>query len=318
MLVQKPLKALGGVLLSLIGSCAIFVWVSYSYKSAALLDSANTVQITDGVVQFVEHGAENKLSGHSVVILHGTPGGYDQFNHYGRLLADRGHHIVLPSRAGYLGTDASQSSLQQQATALAQLLDSLAVNEAVIVGISGGGPTALQFVTDYPQRSKGLVTVAAITDPSIDPLDPAEPLPDLSLSQSLLFYLLSFAPNLAAPAGSGLSELQIDNVQIAGTEMFQSLSFYELRKTGYQNDWQQLLQQQSDGQALGERLRALSLPTLAVHGEEDANVSIEHSFSLVEIVPGASLIAVPEATHLFLVTEINLIVDRIEDFLNSL
>ncbi len=318
MLVKNSLKSLGWGLLVLLGGCVIYLWVSYSYKSTGLLSSANTVEIDNGVVQFIEHGLENKQSGHSVVVLHGTPGGYDQFNHYGRLLAARGHHIVLPSRAGYLGTDTVNSSLQRQVSTLAKLMDFLAIEEAVIVGISGGGPVALQFVTDYPQRSEGLVMIAAISDPSINPLDPAQPTPSLSFSQNLLFYLLSFFPGLVAPAGPALSAYQSDNVEIAGTEMFQSLSFYSLRKAGYQNDWQQLLQQQSNVQTLREGLSAITLPTLLIHGEQDVNVPIEHSDSVVELISGARLISVPEATHLFLITEINFIVDRIEEFVNSL
>lgn len=315
---KKPLRSLGIVLLLTACVLTALAWLKYVEKSEQLLTAAESIAIGSGVVQFVEHGVDNKHKGQTLVILHGTPGGFDQFNHYGHMLSARGYHVVLPSRAGYLGTDLNQRSLQQQSDTLANLLDILEIEKSVVIGISGGGPSALQFVADFPERTQAMILVAAVIDPLISPLDSDEPLPTLSSSQSLLFYLIHYFPGLVAPASPELSGVQSNNVKIAGQEMFQSLSFYGLRQEGYQNDWQQLLLQQSRPQGLAEQLKSLRVPTLAIHGQRDTNVPIEHSYALIDLVPNAQLIEVPSATHLFLVTEINLIVESVIEFVESL
>jgi pimeloyl-ACP methyl ester carboxylesterase len=52
---------------------------------------------------------------------------------------------------------------------MAALLDTLNISKAVVIGVSGGGPTALQFALRHPHRSSALVMVAAITKRHLQP-----------------------------------------------------------------------------------------------------------------------------------------------------
>ena len=304
---------IAGVLLTLVAALA----VDYHLLLRNTLSNGSTIVIEGSVVQYKEHGSPNSRANNSIVILHGTPGGYDQFNRYGEWLTDSGYHVIIPSRDGYLRTESTQATFEQQADSLSLLLRELNVSTATVVGISGGGPIALQFALRHSNQVSALILVAALTDPTLNPAAQTSTPPSLSFSQNILFYLLSHFPTLAAEVDPSLPDEQRSNIRLAGMDLFRSLTLYDNRQTGYLNDWQQFEDQRYSYSELQSALATLQTPVLAIHGTEDSNVEIEHSESLINIVPHGRLIEVPEATHLFLMTEIEFILSNIVDFIEA-
>jgi len=96
--------------------------------------------------------------GPPVLLVHGAGGGFEQGLELGQALARDGYRIIAVSRFGYLGTpvppDASASA---QADAHACLLDALNIPRAAIMGVSAGGPSALQFALRHGDRTAALV-----------------------------------------------------------------------------------------------------------------------------------------------------------------
>jgi pimeloyl-ACP methyl ester carboxylesterase len=80
------------------------------------------------------------------LLLHGAGGGYDQGLWLGKLALGDGYKFVAVSRYGYLRTPIPpNASIQRQAAAYRDLLDGLNVQKVVVVGVSAGGPSAMQF-----------------------------------------------------------------------------------------------------------------------------------------------------------------------------
>jgi len=78
--------------------------------------------------------------------------------------------LIAPSRVGYLRTPLTTGRTPADgADAMAALLDKLAIPQAVVIGVSGGGPTALQFALRHPSRTSALIMVAAITKRHLQP-----------------------------------------------------------------------------------------------------------------------------------------------------
>ena len=108
-----------------------------------------------------------KGEGPPVLVLHGAGGGYDQ----GLLLAGMtsfgdSFKLISVSRFGYLRSPIPEdSSVEAQAALYAILLDHLKVETAFVIGGSAGGPSALQFAHDYPDRCVALILVSAISMP---------------------------------------------------------------------------------------------------------------------------------------------------------
>jgi pimeloyl-ACP methyl ester carboxylesterase len=106
-----------------------------------------------GPIEYAEEG-----EGPPVLVVHGAGGGFDQGLELGEGLARAGFRVIAPSRFGYLGTPLpADASAEAQADAHACLLDALNVRRAAIMGVSAGGPSALQFALRSPDRTTALV-----------------------------------------------------------------------------------------------------------------------------------------------------------------
>jgi pimeloyl-ACP methyl ester carboxylesterase len=96
--------------------------------------------------------------GPTVLVVHGAGGGFDQGLDIGDGLVRAGFRVIAPSRFGYLRTPLpGDSSPEAQADAHACLLDTLDIPDVAIMGVSAGGPSALQFALRFPARTRALV-----------------------------------------------------------------------------------------------------------------------------------------------------------------
>ena len=111
-----------------------------------------------GPIEFAESG-----TGPAVLVVHGAGGGFDQGLRTGRALLGDGYRIVAPSRFGYLGTPLPvDASPQAQADAYACVLDALHLETVPVIGMSAGGPSAMQFCLRYPERCSALVLLVPL------------------------------------------------------------------------------------------------------------------------------------------------------------
>ena len=109
-----------------------------------------------------------KGEGPPILIAHGNGGGYDQGLELAELYISGGFKVLAPSRFGYLNTPlptGMNASPMAQADAYVSLLDELKIPRAVILAVSDGGPSALQFAIRHPERCVGLIMVAAKSSP---------------------------------------------------------------------------------------------------------------------------------------------------------
>jgi len=67
-------------------------------------------------------------------------------------MAGRGYRLIAPSRFGYLGSSMPPSHAAMQADAYAQLLDRLGIEKVMVVGISAGAWSSMQFAIRHPER----------------------------------------------------------------------------------------------------------------------------------------------------------------------
>lgn len=114
--------------------------------------NAKTADLSYGKMAYVDEG-----DGEVILSVHGIFGGYDQaFDTCEDFASD--YRILAPSRFGYLGSDISgKGTPSEQASAYAELLDSLGIDKAYLLATSAGGSIAIRFALDYPERTKGLI-----------------------------------------------------------------------------------------------------------------------------------------------------------------
>lgn len=140
------------------------VGVSYRRDMAAaqarVAAGSRMIETACGRVEYGEEG-----NGPPVLVIHGAGGGYDQGLTLGEYLVGEGYRIIAPSRFGYAnGPIPADSSLAAQAQTYACLLDALDIAGPVpVVAVSMGGPSALTFAVQHPERVQALVMAGAIS-----------------------------------------------------------------------------------------------------------------------------------------------------------
>jgi pimeloyl-ACP methyl ester carboxylesterase len=98
-----------------------------------------------------------------LLMIHGSGGGHDQGMAWARPLVQHGVRVIAMSRFGYLRTPRPvDASPEAQADAHICLLDALGIGKAAVMGVSAGGPSAMQTAIRHPDRVSALVLVVPI------------------------------------------------------------------------------------------------------------------------------------------------------------
>lgn len=100
----------------------------------------------------------------AVLLVHGLFGSTEVWRYNVDALVDAGYRVITYDRPGFGLSDKSESynyGMDNQIDLMAQLMDALAIESAVVVGHSAGGNVAAHFAATYPQRVEKLVLVDA-------------------------------------------------------------------------------------------------------------------------------------------------------------
>jgi 2-hydroxy-6-oxonona-2,4-dienedioate hydrolase len=122
---------------------------------ARLAGRSRLVHTGSGLVEVAEAG-----HGPPVLVVHGAAGGFDMGLRVGADVLGDDFHVIAPSRFGYLGTPMpTDASLDDQADALAALLDALDVVTVAVVAVSAGAQPATRLALRHPERVRALVLI---------------------------------------------------------------------------------------------------------------------------------------------------------------
>lgn len=274
-------------------------YAAWKRATQARLEAGSRVVSTPrGPVEYSELGA-----GETVLVLHGRPGGYDQGRFLARRLGEDLAHWVAVSRPGYLRTplDVGRTPAEQ-ADAFAALLDALGIGRAVVLGLSGGGPSALQFALRHSSRCRGLILVSAITR--------RRPPRDRSLGHQVYDRLIArsdwgawlFFRMIARLVGPGAREGLATVLELSES----------LRGAGRRNDLVQI-------SALPDLPPSgIVVPALILHGAADRIVPLAHAEAAAGVIPGAQLVAIAEGGHDVAFRSPRAVAPEISSFLTNL
>jgi pimeloyl-ACP methyl ester carboxylesterase len=110
----------------------------------------------------IEYGEAGNIEGPAVLVIHGAGGGFDQGLDLAADLAANGFRVIAISRFGYLRTPLpSDASAVAQADAHAAVLDALHIRRCAVLGVSAGGPSAMQLALRHPGRVTALILMVA-------------------------------------------------------------------------------------------------------------------------------------------------------------
>jgi pimeloyl-ACP methyl ester carboxylesterase len=279
------------IVVAVLASIVAFRYRRWSVERLRALSSGSRIAETSvGPIEYVLKGRRGPV----VLFLHGMPGGYNQAPAEQR----DGYRLLAPSRPGYLATPlAAGRTPAQQAKAYAALLDTLGIERVVVMGASGGGPSAIEFSALFPERTTALILLEAVSqsfpnEGKIMPVLRSDLVYWLSVSTILKTAGIKALVAMQIPDKSNAERVTGDPRKLAEFERaVWSIWPMSKRLVGYRND----LAQVDDLALPADRVRA---PALIVHGTGDRLVPFAHSEKLARQIDGARLHAVAGADHM--------------------
>jgi 2-hydroxy-6-oxonona-2,4-dienedioate hydrolase len=260
---------------------------------------------------------EAALIGHgsTVLISHGSGAGYDMGLWLAQLIGGQ-FQYVAPSRFGYLRTPVpSNPSPEAQADVYAALLDTINVNSIIIIGLSAGGPSALQFALRHPGRCRGLIMLSAASHP-VPPLPPIlrAVYPFMLKSDFIPWLFYAIAPNAVFQA-NGVSRSLLAQIKFEREKMHLLDALYQTtfpstpRRDGMLNDMQQLTLFPS------YPIELITVPTLVVHAANDPIIPVESGEFSARTIPHAQFIRLEDGGHFVCITHREKTMPLVQGFL---
>lgn len=277
------------------------------------------LQTPHGPVEVFQSGA-----GPALLALHGGMGGYDQSLLLARAaLGDEPDaRVIAVSRPGYLGTPLrSRVTPEQQADLYAGLLDRLGVSTSLVIAVSAGGPSALQFALRHPSRCAGLILVSCCTGQLDVPPEVASRMPAMKLMARLPWLIAIMRWRLERnPLKSARRSIRDEALAartladpVAGPLLreLQSSTLRRLaeRLPGTLNDIDQFssLPPISVG--------PIEVPMLMIHGKADRVVPFAHGQRVADSAGLAELLAIDGGEHVSLFTHLAAIRPKVRAFI---
>ena len=238
-------------------------------------------------------------SGPPVVLIHGMVNSSRHWREVALRLADS-HTVIAPDLIG-LGDSATPRgdySLGAHAAAIRDLLTSIGIGEATIVGHSLGGGVAMQYFWQFPQRVERLVLVSSGgLGREVSPLLRGAAVPGASAAVWAAAHprVLNALEDVAARFDRRGSTRGVYLRAVVR-------ALRPLEAAGARRAFLQTLRSVID--ARGQRVSATDrlyllgpVPSLVVWGERDQTIPLEHGREAHELIPNSRFRTLPRAAH---------------------
>ena len=257
-------------------------------------------------------------SGETLLLIHGMAGSSETWRAVIPQLAKK-YRVIAPDLLGHGQSDKPRGdySLGAFAVWLRDLLDELGVTRATVVGQSLGGGVAMQFVYQHPDYCQRLVLISSgglgpdvgwtlrlLSAPGAELILPViAPKPVLNVGNKLRSWLS--AAGIQSPRGaeiwSAYSSLSDSQTRQAFLRTLRSVVDYR-------------------GQAVSALNRlhlTCQLPTMAIWGDKDQIIPVDHAYAAQAARPGSRLEVLAGVGHFPHVERPTDVVDLIDDFITT-
>jgi pimeloyl-ACP methyl ester carboxylesterase len=238
-------------------------------------------------------------SGPNLVLIHGMINSSRHWEDVAGRLAGS-YRVIAPDLIGHgdSATPRGDYSLGAHAASIRDLLATIGVERATIVGHSLGGGVAMQFFYQFPQRTErlGLISSGGLGD-DVSPLLRVAALP----GSGALLRLAANRRLVDGLAGAGSRLKERGNRQGVYLEAV-ARALRPLGDEGSRRAFVQTLRAVIDahGQRVSARDRLYLLggmPTLIAWGERDRTIPVEHGREAAAAIPNCRFETLPRAAH---------------------
>ena len=244
--------------------------------------------------------------GEPLVLVHGLA--YDRagWGRFPELLAER-FRVVLIDNRGVGESDAPPGpyAVSQMAGDVAAVLDDAGIERTNLFGVSLGGYIAQELTLTSPERVEKLVLC------STAPGGPkAHPMPARSVEVFGRFPTMSREEGLRLFVENSLGDRGVRDLPELADEIYA----YRLEHAPPVEAWQAQAYAGATFDAY-DRIGAIAVPTLVLHGEADTVVDPRNAELLGELIPGARVELIAERGHLMVWEDSERVAELVTEFL---
>src|SRR5882724_9988650 len=257
--------------------------------------------------------------GPPVVLIHGMVNSSRHWETVALRLADR-YTVVAPDLLGHGDSAAVRGdySLGAHACSIRDLLTTIGIDRATVVGHSLGGGIAMQFFYQFPQRVERLALISSGgLGHEVSPMLRGAALPGAAAG----IWLVANRRVRAAIEGTG------ERMRARGSRRGVYLqavarAMRPLEESAARHAFLQTLRSVIDvrGQHVSARDRLYlleQLPTLIVWGERDNTIPKAHGLAAHELIPNSLFVTLPKAAHFPNIEDPEGLGDALLDWLDS-
>lgn len=291
------------ILVSVVVAASVVGWRFEHDQAIAVGRATQGSTLADtrcGPIEFQQAG-----EGVPLLMIHGSGGGHDQGMAWARPMVHQGVRVIAMSRFGYLRTPRpADASPEAQADAHVCLLDALGITKAAVMGVSAGGPSAMQTAIRHPDRVSALVLVVPIAFKPSAVADSAPPVSDDKdamllrlLGSDFLFWTGLHAARsslirhvLATPPEQVAAASERERARV--NDLAERILPVSMRAAGLRDDTRL-------GKRLGPyALESILVPTLIVSARDDGFGTYAAASYIAGRIPDAKFIGFDDGGHL--------------------
>jgi len=266
----------------------------------------------------IEYSKGGNASGSPVLVIHGGGGGYDQGELIADVVLDEKLFWIAPSRFGYLGSELpAKATWDDQADAYAFLLDHLEIEKVAVVAMSQGGPSALLFAVNHPERVSSLSCLSCGVAASA-----LEMQADANKKGNLLKTIFQY--DVLYWTASKLFKKQLLGIIGATDEVISGLSPDQQEKVNHFIEYMNPAAPRSDGAVFdneatlpGGRIAAITSPTLIIHAKDDLLQLYHNAEFAATNIPGSELKNYESGGHILMIVEQEEVRKTVSDHINK-
>ncbi|WP_128375773.1 alpha/beta fold hydrolase [Streptomyces cavernae] len=257
--------------------------------------------------------------GPALVLIHGIG---DSSATWAELIPDlaRRHTVIAPDLLGHGASDKPRAdySVAAYANGVRDLLTTLGVESATLVGHSLGGGVAMQFAYQFPERTERLILVSAGgVGREVNPVLRAVTLPGAHLVLSLLQL-----PGMRLQVGMAARVMKLLDTDL-GQDASELLTVVDalpdatsrsafIRTLRAVVDWRGQVVTMLDRCYLTQ-----GMPTMLIWGDRDSVVPVRHAYGAHEAMPGSRLEIFEGAGHFPFHADPGRFLSLVEDFTHA-
>ncbi len=246
-------------------------------------------------------------TGQPVIILHGLFGSSDNWQTFGKNIAEKGYRVVLVDLRNHgLSPHAEAFTFEEMANDVKELINGENLADVVLMGHSLGGKTAMEFAKLFPEKLNGLIVV------DIAPRRYAVH------HRQILDTLLQVDTN-SLKSRSEAEELLKKGITDIGSRQFLLKNLYWKEKDRL--DWRFNLKVINDKiENVGGQITyslPFSKPTLFIKGEKSDYIKYDDEREIFEIFTNVEIKTAPGAGHWVHADNPEWMLVVVEEFLNQ-